>query len=936
MPLQKLQFRPGVNRESTTYANEGGWFASEKIRFRSGQPEKIGGWTNLASQSNGTFYTYVGVNRDMCNWVTLSYANLNAIGTNQKYYFEYGGKYYDITPLTSASPVSLTNPFTTVSGSKLVTVTASGHGASPGTWVTFSGGSAVGGVTTTATGSSGASTITVASATNITIGQNVSGTGIGIGAVVTVIAGTTITLSVVNSGAVSGNITFGASTTATGSSGASTITVASATNIAVGQGVTGTNIGSGAVVTAINGTTITLSAANTGAVSGSVFFTISISGEYEIISTPDGNSFTIINSVPAAVLSTGGGSITANYQINAGNATYSVSNGFGTGPWNGVTFGAATTTLSSNITSTATSISVASTSGFPSPTGTIVIEAEIITYTGTTATSFTGCTRSTVNNTVHSSGVLVQQYSTQVTGDLAFAWDRFCAAKTANGIGTQLRTWSSDNFGEDLVFVPRGGAIYYWVPDTSTTPARAITLQKAAQNAGRTDYTYVPNTALAVISSDVQRFVIALGANPYTPGTPGSTFDPMLVRWSDQQNAYSWVPSATNQAGEYRLQGGSTIVTGIASKQENLIWTDAALFSMQYLGPPYVWGFNQLASNVSIISPNAVASVNNQTFWMGVDKFYVYSGRVDTLPCTLRQYVFNDINQDQAYQIVAGTNEGFNEVWWMYPSYGSPVNDRYVVYNHLEQIWYYGNINRTAWLDSALRQFPMGAFSVQNTYLDQTITSDQTSITVINGYSYPESGTLIIDSEYIDYTGHDRAQGNTIKNCVRGAVNPVTKLATTKDTHTIYTPVTYCTPNQVMYHENGTDDGSLTVLQPIEAYVESSDFDIEDGHNFGFVTRMLPDVTFDGSTVEAPQLTISVKPRQNSGTAYGLGDSPAVVSGNNYSNPLVHNYLVQLFTGQVYTRIRGRQISFRVRSTDLGVAWQLGATRIDIRPDGRR
>lgn len=876
MPLKKLQLRPGVNRESTTYANEGGWFESDKIRFRSGQPEKIGGWTNLAAQNNGTFYTYVGVNRDMCNWVTLSYANLNGIGTNQKYYVENGGKYYDITPLTSSSPVTLTNPFSTISGSKQVTVTAAGSGVSPGTWVTFSGATTVGGLT--------------------------------------------------------------------------------------------------------------------------------LNGEYEVISTPDGNTFTIISSSAATSTATSVGSVTANYQINAGNATYSVSNGFGTGPWNGVTFGAASTTLSANLyylntvsasgtgttativftaqpaapfsvgsqiivsgmtpsgyngtftvtactttsvsyanattgaqtvagSITPTTISVVSTSGFPA-SGTIVIESEIITYTGTTATSFTGCTRSTVNATIHSSGITVSQYSAQTGSPLAFAWNEVCTQ--ANGIGTQLRTWSSDNFGQDLVFAPRGGAIYYWVPDTSTTPARGITLQKAAQNAGYTNYQYVPNTTLAVISSDVQRFVIALGANPYTPSVPSSTFDPMLVRWSDQQNAYQWVPASTNQAGEYRLQGGSTIVTGVASKQEILIWTDAALFSMQYLGPPYVWGFNQLMNNISIISPNAVASVNNQSFWMGVDKFYVYDGRVNTLPCTLRQYVFNDINQDQAYQIVAGTNEGFNEVWWMYPSYGSPVNDRYVVYNHLEQIWYYGNINRTAWLDSALRQFPMGAFSVQNTYLDSDITSTQTSITVLNGYSYPESGTLIIDSEYIDYTGHDRSQGNTISNCVRGAVNPVTKVASTKASHTKYTPVTFCTPNQVMYHENGTDDGSLTVLQPIEAYVQSSDFDIGDGYNFGFINRMLPDVTFDGSTVSAPQLTISVRPRQNSGTNYGVGDAPAVVSGNNYSNPLVHNYLVQLFTGQVYTRIRGRQMAFKVRSTDLGVAWQLGATRIDFRPDGRR
>jgi hypothetical protein len=362
---------------------------------------------------------------------------------------------------------------------------------------------------------------------------------------------------------------------------------------------------------------------------------------------------------------------------------------------------------------------------------------------------------------------------------------------------------------------------------------------------------------------------------------------------------------------------------------------DAALFTMQYLGPPYVWGFNLLMDNISIISPNAIASVNNQTFWMGVDKFYVYTGRVDTIPCTLRQYVFNDINQEQAYQIVAGTNEGYNEVWWFYPSANSPVNDRYVIYNHLEKIWYYGSMNRTAWLDSPLREHPMGAQSVQNSFLAVAITSvTATSLTMLNGYSYPNSGTVVIDSEYISYTGHDTADGNTLTGCTRGAVNPVTEAATTAATHVQYSAVTFLTPNQVMFHENGTDDYSNVTPAAIYSYVQSSDFDIGDGHNFGFVWRMLPDVTFDGSTVAAPQVNLSVRPRENSGSNYGVANTPAVISNNDYA--LARNYVIQRFTGQVYTRIRGRMMAFKIESTDIGVAWQLGATRIDVRPDGRR
>jgi len=807
MPLQKLLFKPGINRESTSYANEGGWFESEKIRFRFGYPEKIGGWTNLAAAVNGVAYTYAGVNRDINNWVTLNYSNLNGVGTNQKYYIENGGVYKDVTPLTAAVTVGGSGPFATTNGSKLVLVTVSAHGVSPGTYVTFSGAVAGGGLT--------------------------------------------------------------------------------------------------------------------------------LNGEFEIVSTPTGNTFNIISPTAATSTSatTGGASVIANFQIAAGNAVYSTGNGWGGGSWSGITSATLVTTLSGTITSATNPINVVSATDFAA-TGTIGIDSEAITYTGKTSTSFTGCTRGATYPLATSPSLAAAHLSGANVYQGATGWGE--AAPLANSIGTQLRLWTADNFGEDLIFAPRGGAIYYWDVDTSTY-ARAVTLTSLATAASATNGPYVPTTTLAVIASDVQRFVIAFGSNPYTPGNSATTFDPMIVRWSDQEDAYTWVPAATNQSGEYKLAGGSTIITARMAKQEILIWTDAALFTMQYLGPPYVWGFNLLADNTSLISPNAIASVNNQTFWMGVDKFYVYTGRVDTLDCTVWQYVFNNINQMQAYQIVSGTNEKYGEVWWFYPSANSSVNDRYVIYNHLEKTWYYGTINRTAWLDSPLRGFPMGAQSVQNSFLSAALTTTPTtnaSITLLNGYSYPSSGTVVIDSEYISYTAHDSADGNTLTGCTRGAVNPVTDTATTVATHVQYSSVTFNTPNQVMYHENGTDDGSLSVLQPIEAYIQSADFDIGDGHNFGFVSKILPDLTFDGSTVAAPQVTLSVRSRQNSGTAYGVGNSPDVVSGNNYA--LARNYVVQLFTGQVYTRIRGRQMAFKVISTDKGVAWQLGATRLDLRPDGRR
>jgi len=324
----------------------------------------------------------------------------------------------------------------------------------------------------------------------------------------------------------------------------------------------------------------------------------------------------------------------------------------------------------------------------------------------------------------------------------------------------------------------------------------------------------------------------------------------MLVRWSDQDNPYQWVPQLTNQSGEYLLTNGSYIMGARATRQEILVWTDSALYSMQYLGAPYVWGFQILMDNISVMSPNCMITVNNVTYWMGLEKFYTYSGRVETLPCSLRQYIFDDINQDQAYQVFAGANEGFNEVWWFYCSKSSTVIDKYVIYNYLDKVWYYGTMGRTAWL--GVGSHPIAA----------------------------------------DYN------------------------------------------NRLLNHEVGTDDVSTSKSMPIDAYVQSSDFDIGDGHNFGFVWRILPDVNFNGSNVNEPYVTMTVKPRQNSGTPYGGADNPVVQSYDNYSTRGTYN--IQQFDGQVYTRLRGRQMSFRIESNTLGVAWQLGTPRIDIRNDGRR
>jgi hypothetical protein len=422
------------------------------------------------------------------------------------------------------------------------------------------------------------------------------------------------------------------------------------------------------------------------------------------------------------------------------------------------------------------------------------------------------------------------------------------AAPAGLGIDQQMRLWSQANYGQDLLINPRGGALYLWKVNASPTVYdRAVLLSSTSPSPYTTD-TSCPSVCNAVAVSDASRFVIAFGCNDY-----GETdIDPMLIRWSDQEDYTVWAPQATNQAGSYRLSTGSSIVANLQTRQEILVWTDAAIYSMQYLGPPYVWGFQILGSNTSIAGPNAIATAANVTYWMGLDKFYMYSGRVETLYCPLRQYIFGDINLQQQYQFFASTNEGFNEVWWFYCSADSTVIDRYVVYNHLEKIWSYGNLSRTAWIDSPLRDFPAAA-----------------------GYN-----------------------------------------------------------GQLIYHEDGVDDGTTNPPSPIEAYIQSADFNIGDGHNYGFVWRMIPDITFDGSYVNNPAVTITMRPRQNPGSNYGAAPSPEVASTQNYQGQ--RNYVVQQFTEIVYTRVRGRQMAFKIASDGLGVQWQLGVPSIDVRPDGRR
>ena len=713
MPLKKLLLKPGVNKENTRYTSENGWYECDKIRFRQGTPEKIGGWASATS-------VFLGTCRSIWNWVTLGFQNLLGLGTNLKFYINQGGANYDITPLRTTVTLA-NNPFRTFSGTYFVTVTAAVTGYITGDYVTLSGGTAVAGLdiaptapgkeyqlfvrtTATFTGSIAATTMTVTTVPSnpLYVGMELSGTG------------------------VTSNTLISAFGTGTGGTGTYTVSLAPTPTDPI------TNV----AITAIQPTN-----------------TYFINAQTPITGA--------VPTVPATTSTTGGGAaVSAAYQINIGSDIANSFTGWGAGGWGSGTWGESTSTTLQN-----------------------------------------------------------------------------------------LRVWSQSNFGEDLLFGPRGGPLYYW--DASVgTGTRGVDITALAGADG-----FAPTKQNYSIVTDAQRFVMVFGTTEYG----SATFDPMLIRWSAAESVTIWEILPTNQAGFLRLSHGSQIVTVLQARQEILVWTDSTLYSLQALQSDPWWGTQLLADNISIISQNAAAVASGTTYWMGIDKFYKYNGKTETLRCDLLRYIYSDINLDQAAQVVAGTNEGFNEIWWFYCSGNSDVVDRYVIFNYTEDngngVWYYGNLGRTAWLDSGLRNWPMAA--------------------------------------------------------------------------------TYS--NNIVYHELGLNDSTTTTPTAIEAYISSAEFDIDDGHNIAFIWRVLPDITFRNSTAAAPSVTLTLKPLINAGSGYS--DPQSVGGSSNYPVTLISketSVQVEKFTGQVNIRVRGRQMVMEVRSTALGVQWQLGSPRLDMRIDGRR
>ncbi len=701
MPLQKIVLKPGVNRENTRYTNEGGWYESDKVRFRQGTPEKIGGWSRIS----GT--TFIGICRSLWNWVTNSGENLIGVGTTEKFYVEYSGEYYDITPVRATALLG-TDPFTTTSGSNIVTVSAFVHGAATDDYVTFYGATDVGGLTL-----NGEYKLTRTSSSIYTINAGTPATSSATGGGSAVYAAYQVGIgnSVVVEPEVWGGSTWGESTW--GGVGAPAVTTI--------RLWTQYNFGQSLIF---------------GPKLGAMYYW---EGEFSITQP----IVTISVGTPAVIT----------FPIEVANGT---------------------------------AIALETTGNLP-----------------------TGLAPATIYYVVNASGV---------TANLALT----AGGAAINTTGTQS--------------------------GVQRVSRRGIAVSKLS---GASDVPALQNTLFV---SDASRFTMVFGSTDYL----SPKYDPMLVRWTDQESITNWTPAITNQAGSIRLSHGSVIVGALQARQEILIWTDAALYSLQYLGPPYVWGSQILSDNISVASLNAMAYASGVAYWMGTDKFYKYDGRVNTLQCDLWQHIYADINKSQNGQIFAGTNEGFNEVWWFYCSADSLTIDRYAIYNYGENIWYYGTMARTAWLDTSLRPYPLAA--------------------------------------------------------------------------------TYA--NNLVNHEFGVDDNITGTPVAIESSITSSQFDIGDGHNFAFVWRMLPDLTFRGSTAgTTPSMTIQLLPLQNSGSGY---NNPISIGGTSATGAqtvtATQTYPIDLdtYNGQLNIRVRGRQMSMKITSNTLGTQWQLGAPRIDTRPDGRR
>ena len=579
MPLNKIQFKSGIISDVTPYTNEGGFVDGDKIRFRLGSPEKIGGWVKYSTN------TYLGTARRLHNWIALDGSDFLGVGTHLKYYIEEGQTFNDITPIretTSAGDVT----FSATNGSTTITVTDAAHGANENDFVTFSGAASLGG---------------------------------------------TITATILNA-------------------------------------------------------------------------------EFQITSLISSNAYTITSSVAANSSDTnnGGGSVVGTYQLNVGLDNTVGGTGWGAGQWSGTTSGALATQLAEALDDSETAIDVDSATGITAG-DLILIEEELITV-GTISSNTLGTgggpsTRGASGTTAatHADNTLVRLAVGNADSANDFVGWGNAASVTVSG--AQIRTWSHDNFGEDLIINPRDGGLFYW-DKTNGLSTRAVELSTRAGTK-----TSVPTKAKQIIVSDLDRHLIAFGCDGLgatSSATQGDGIqDPLLIRFSSQENPLDFFPTSTNTAGDLRIGGGSEFVQAVETKEQILVFTNKTLHAMKFIGPPFTFGLKELSVNITIISPASAIAVDDNVYWMGVDTFYVYSGQTQQLPCTVKDKVFLDLNIEERDKVHAGVNTEFSEIVWYYPSASSQEIDKYVIYNYTENIWYFGSLVRHAWLDRGIRSLPL-------------------------------------------------------------------------------------------------------------------------------------------------------------------------------------------------------------------------------------
>jgi len=759
MPLTALKFKPGINRESTSYSNEGGWFNGDKIRFRFGNVEKIGGWSTYSDS------TFLGSCRALFSWVALDATKYLGIGTNLKYYIADGGQYNDITPIrntTGAGDVT----FAATNGSSVITVTDAAHGANLNDFVTFSAAASLGGNVTAAI-LNAEHQITAVTNNNIY----------------------SITVSVTANGSDTGN-------------GGSSTVGAYQVNTGLDTNFFGTGWGAG-VWNGVDTNEITttlneeLDASETGvdvtsATGMSTSDVIDVGGELMLISGISTNTLTVTRAhggTTAAVHSDG-----ELVRLVLGNATAADD----------------TVTLindGSGLSATATTVTVDSAANFTS-TGYIKINDEIIEYTGKTSTTFTGLIRGSLSTTA------AAHVDNDAVIEAAFGWGMPAEGTVS---GAVLTNWTHDNFGEDLLLNIKNGGIFYW-DRTAGTSSRAVALSSLSGS------NLAPTVAKQIMVSDQDRHVIAFGCDGETSI---GTQDPLLIRFGTQESLLDFQTLPTNTAGELRISTGSEIVVAIQTKQQILVYTDVSLHGMQFLGPPFTFGLTEISRNITIASPNAAVAVNDFVFWMGSKEFYVYGGTVQRLPCTVLDYVFSDFNRDQIGKVYSGHNSSYGEVWWFYPSKSSTTNDRYVIYNYQEKLWYFGTLTRTAWVDRGINQYPIAASTDNKLYYHEFGQDD--------GSTNPPSAI----SANVESSQMDIGDGEKF-TLVRRVLPDITFRDSTNETPRVNMVVKTRNFPGVTFNETASNQVAQSVSSPVELFTEQLHVRLR-GRSFAF--RVESDVT---------------------------------------------------------------------------------------------